>query len=66
MFSLLTGIGDRMLERLAPRSEASARPDCWVDSQLQGCGPGKLRLCKRTCCYDGSCSAWSCGGCSTP
>lgn len=62
---LANAIGDRLLDRLVPRTTASARPDCWVDSQVRSCGVGKYWLCKRSCCYLSGCGAWSCSGCTT-
>lgn len=60
----LVSLGDRMLNRLVPDIKANAAPDCWVDSELQGCGPGKYRRCTRSCCFNSGCGAWTCGGCA--
>jgi hypothetical protein len=62
MIERLGRLGDRLLGAVLPRTGAAAN-HCWTVRKTQSCLSNCLRVCTRTCCVDGWCSAWSCGGC---
>jgi hypothetical protein len=62
MIEAMERLGDRLLGVVLPRMNAAAN-HCWTSRKYITCSSNCLRVCTRTCCNDGWCSTWSCGGC---